>query len=174
MGLQFQIFNGATATTAGPVKMATTNAIKTLMQIKLGATISGRILEWGISFDGTTAATPGVCELVSTGTVAATSLTAYAAADLNKFNAEAKLCGDPTTSLFVVSTSTSGFNTSGGVEGSITTTILYDGQLIAPTNQYVKQFPLGQQPVLNAGDYLRIRTTFGTTINCICYVTLEI
>ncbi len=174
MALQYLIANGAMPTTAAFVKMATSNAIKTLMQVKAQATIIMKVIEWGFSADGSAAATPGVVELISTGTVAATSLTAYATADITRYSPEAILAGDPVTNIFTVSTATSGFNTSGGAEGSITAVRNLDSQLIAPTNQYVKQFPLGREPVITTGDYLRIRCTFGTTVNCIAYVVLEV
>jgi hypothetical protein len=175
MALQYLIANGATQTTAGFVKMATSNAIKTLLQLKFVATVVARIIEWGFSADGSAAATPGLVELIETGTVPATGLTAYATADITRYNADAVLAGDPVTALITVSTSTSGFNTSGGTEGSITATRNLDSpQLIAPTTQFIKQFPLGREPIISPLNYMRIRTTFGTTVNCVAYVIVEI
>ena len=50
--------NGAVGTTAAPVAVTTGTAIKTMLQIKPFNTC--KIVEWGISFDGSAAATPGV------------------------------------------------------------------------------------------------------------------
>ena len=47
-------------------------------------------------------------------------------------------------------------------------------QFIAPTNQYVKQFPLGREPVINIGASGRIRVTAGAAVNAYCYMVLEL
>lgn len=73
----YYAFNGAQPTTAEGTKVTTGTSLKTMMQIQ--ANPSGpplRIIEWGCSFDGSAAATPGTVELIETGTVGAT-VTAY-------------------------------------------------------------------------------------------------
>jgi hypothetical protein len=94
------IQNGAMPTTAGPVSVATGTAIKTMLQVKLAAGITGKVVEWGVSFDGSAAATPIKCELVETGTVFAT-VTASVANDITRLN---PLEQDPTTGLITVGT----------------------------------------------------------------------
>ena len=47
---------------------------------------------------------------------------------------------------------------------------MLDVQLIAPTNQYVKQFPLGQGFYVPQANYLRIRVTAAAAVNAYCYV----
>jgi hypothetical protein len=56
----YLIPNGAMQTTAGFAKVATGATIKTLLQIAPGATTALKIVEWGISLDGSAAATPGI------------------------------------------------------------------------------------------------------------------
>ena len=51
---------------------------------------------------------------------------------------------------------------------------MFDVQLIAPTNQYVKQFPLGLEPVIQISKFGRIRVTAGTTVNAYCYMIVEV
>lgn len=170
MGSLFFIQNGPMQTTAAPSSVATGTAIKSLLQVKASATKPFIVTEWGISFDGSAAATPGKVELIETD-VAAT-VTAYAAADLQKLNAEAIACGDPTTNLLPVGTTSSGYTASS--EGSIAAVRTFDLQLIAPTNQYVKQFPLGREPMVQVSKFLRIRVTFGTTVNAYCWVVIEV
>ena len=166
----FQIFNGPSPTTVAQVPVTTGTAIKTLLQLKLGAAVpKGRIIEWGISFDGSAAATPIKCELLETGTVFAT-VTAYVAADIVKFGDPNDV--DPTTSIFSVGTAASGYT--GSAEGAIGATRVFDAQLIAPTNQYIKQFPLGREPVMNVGTSVRIRVTAGAAVNAYCYMTIEV
>lgn len=164
----YTIYNGAMPTTAAMAPVTTGTAIKTLLQVKLGTGIKGKIVEWGISFDGSAAATPGKVELIETGTVFGT-VTAAAAADIHKVGDPNEI--DPTTSTFVVGTSATGHTCTS--EGSITATRLFDYQLLPPTNPYVKQFPLGREMVVNVSTALRIRVTFGAAINAVCYVTIE-
>ncbi len=59
-------------------------------------------------------------------------------------------------------------------EGSITTVRMFDAQLIAPTNQYVKQFPLGREPVLVIGNACRIRVTAAAAVNAYAYMIIDI
>jgi hypothetical protein len=60
---------------------------------------------------------------------------------------------------------------------------MLDAQLIAPTSQYAKQFPLGREPELGYGNtgngyqtevYLRVRMTFGASVNTYIYVIFEV
>src|ERR1051326_1858906 len=81
----YSAYNGPMVTTAAPVKVTTTTSIKTLMQISTPSTLGIEVIEWGISFDGSAAATPGVCELVDTVAINAT-VTAYVANDITKLS----------------------------------------------------------------------------------------
>jgi len=157
-------------TTAAQAVVTTGTAIKTLLQIKASATKPMQIVEWGISFDGSAAATPIKVELLETD-VAAT-VTASAAADISKLDAEALAGGDPTTNLIPVGTTSTGYTASG--EGSITAVRMFDVQLIAPTNQYVKQFPLGLEPVVQVSKFARIRVTAGAAVNAYCYMVVRV
>ena len=169
MSALYLIANGPMPTTAAQAVVTTGVAIKTLLQVKLGTQNKGRIVEWGISFDGSSAATPIKCELLETGTVFAT-VTASAAADIIKFGDPNDV--DPTTSNFIVSTTATGYTAT--AEGTISATRMFDVQLVAPTNQYVKQFPLGREPTVNVSTSLRVRVTAGAAVNAYCYIILEI
>lgn len=158
----YQAWNGHQGTTAAMAPVTTGVAIKTLMQL---APPSGRniaVVEWGISFDGAPAAIK--CELVDTGTVFAT-VTAYtsAAADITNVTNPGQQA-----SQLTIGTGASGFTAS--AEGTVTVNELYDYQLLS-TNTYVKQWPLGREPMIKAGDALRIRVTAATAVNAICYIT---
>ena len=166
----YAIFNGPMPTTAAQVPVTTGTSIKTLLQVKPGATVVAKIREWGISFDGSAAATPIKVELLQAD-VAAT-VTASAAADITKLDAAALMGGDPTTALIAVGTTSTGYTAT--AEGSITAVRMFDAQLIAPTNQYVKQFPLGAEPVIELSKFARIRVTAGSAVNAYCYMILEI
>lgn len=171
----YKVYNSAMATTAAPVKQPTGTAIRTMLQL---APVGGpiRIIEWGCSFDGFAAALPGQIELVDTGTVFATVSSAFAVADVQTYgdpNAPANTAGTSGVPLGL-GTAKSGFATGAGTEGSTTVTRNFDLQMIPPTGQYVLQFPLGREPEMVAGNCLRVRMTFGTTVNCYCYVIFEV
>ena len=51
---------------------------------------------------------------------------------------------------------------------------MFDSQLIAPTNQYVKQFPLGERPIIQISKFARIRVHFGTDVTAICYMIVGV
>lgn len=164
------IANGPTPTTASQVAVTTGTAIKTLLQVKLGlTTMRGKVIEWGISFDGSAAAQPIICELLTTGTVAAT-VTAHAASGIQNLDpfGTTPTSGNP----FTFSTTTTGYTAS--AEGTITTTRLLDVQQIAPTNQYIKQWPLGREPWFSQSNYLRIRVKAAAAVNAICYCVIEV
>jgi hypothetical protein len=126
------------------------------------------VVEWGISFDGSAAALPVECELVHTGTIAATMSTALVAADVEAYNAVAD--GGVTGGGLTLSTTGTAFATAAVTEGSITVTRHGDSQLVDPMNQYVMQYPLGQGFWVPAAGVLRVRVTAGTTVNCYTYV----
>src|SRR4051812_23543105 len=98
----YAIFNGPSPTTAAQVPVTTGTSIKTLLQVQPSATNSLKIKEWGISFDGSAAATPIKVELLETD-VAAT-VTAHVAAGIVKLDAQALANGNPTTNLIQVGT----------------------------------------------------------------------
>jgi|SRR5579884_1409500 hypothetical protein len=169
---RYLIANGPMQTTGSFAKVTTgSGAVKTMLQVKPGSTNVAKIVEWGISFDGSAAATPIQAELIETD-VAAT-VTASVANDITKYDADALSGGDPTTSLISVGTSATGYTAT--VEGTPTAVRNLDGpQLIAPTNQYVKQFPLGERPVIQSGKFGRIRVNAPAGVNCYCYMIIEI
>lgn len=166
MGL-YLIANGPMPTVAAQAVVTTGTAIKTLLQLKPFNTI--KIVEWGISFDGFAAAAPIKCELLDTGTVFGT-VTASADADVTKLgsveDAVASVAG------LTLGTSATGYTCTS--EGSITAVRMMDVQLIAPTNQYVKQFPLGREPKGIIGNAIRIRVTAGAAVNAYTYIVFEI
>jgi hypothetical protein len=152
------------------VAVTTGAVIKTMLQFKPSATVIAKIIEWGISFDGSAAATPGKVELFESD-VAAT-VTAHVAADITKLDSDALMGGNPTTNLIQVGTAATGYTAS--AEGTTTLARMFDLQYIAPTNQYVKQFPLGREPVMQVGLFARIRVTFGTAVNAYCYMIVQV
>ena len=165
--------NGPMPTTAAQAAVTTGTAIKTLLQVKLNAlaTNTARVVEWGISFDGSAAATPIKCELLTTGTVKAT-ITEFVAADIINLDPNGAAVTDDNPFAFGAAGDESGYT--GTAEGTITATEMMDVQFIAPTNQYVKQFPLGREPQFAPTDFLRIRVTAAAAVNAYCYIICEV
>lgn len=167
----YLVGSGPQQTTAAfAVQAISAATIRTLLQVKPGATQFFKIKSWGISFDNTTANTPAKVELIETD-VAAT-ITAFVAADITKIDAEALSAGDPTTNIFALTTTGSGYG-SGGGEGSITVVRNLDGpQFLAPTGSYYFQFPLGDEPVIQPSKFGRIRVTAPASVNAYAWMKL--
>lgn len=157
----FQAFNGVTPTTAALVPVTTGTAIKTLMQLATPAATNLYIVEWGISFDGSAAATPIRCELFSC--TGAATVTTYSATDMNKVT-------DPLgpASTLTLGTAASGFTAT--AEGTVAAAIMYDVQFVAPTGQYIKQWALGREPQVSVSRFVRVRVTAAAAVNAYCYV----
>ncbi len=173
MGNTYIVYNGNLPAAAAVPPVTTGTAIKTLLQLAPAINSPLLVVEWGISFDGFAAAAPGDVELIETSTVFAT-VTAFAVADVmqhNDPNAPANTSGTSGIPLNL-GTSLSGFTAT--VEGTVVSTRLLDGQQIAPTGQYVKQFPLGREPKIEPGRSLRVRVTFAAAINALCYIVFEV
>ncbi len=173
MGL-YQVFNGPMPTTAAIVPVTTGTSIKTMLQLKLGASTNqiGKVIAWGCSFDGSAAATPGKVELLTTGTVKAT-ITEFVAADImNLSDANAAAVTDDFPFAFTAAGDESGYTAT--AEGTITATRVFDAQQIAGTNQYIREFALGREPEFKFDEYLRIRVHFGAAVNAICWIQVEI
>jgi hypothetical protein len=149
---------------------------RTMMQVVAATGFPMRVIEWGCSFDASAAATPGQVELLDCYTTFATMSTAYGTSDVQPFsdpNAPANTSGTAGFP-FNLGTAFSGFATTTVAENSSTTTRMFDLQLISPTGQYVKQFPLGREPEIPAGHGIRVRMNFGTSVNAYTYVIMEI
>lgn len=153
--------NAAMATTAAPTPISTGTSIKTLLQIATPSTRSIKVVEWGISFNGSTAAEPIKCELVQTD-VAAT-VTAHVAAGVQPYDDP----GAP-ASLMTLGTSATGYDASG--EGTITATRTGDLQFISPTTLFSRQLPLGREFAVPVSKFLRVRVTAAAAVSAYCYV----
>lgn len=175
MAKSFIIYNAAQATTAAPVKQPTGTAIRTMQQLRLAASLEARVIAFGVSFDGFVAALPGQIELFET-TVAATMSTAYAAGDIQPYGnySEAAQTAGASGVPFNLSTTTSGFATAAVTEGTVASYRAAWVGLVAPTSQFDYQFPLGREFELTPQMYLRLRVTFGTSVNMTSYIVIEL
>lgn len=168
MAQRYLIPSGPMQTTASFPTLATGTNIITLLQVKPLAIL--KVIEWGVSFDASAAATPGKIELIETD-VAAT-VTASVDNDITKLG---DCVGDAEvfSTFATLGTSATGYNAS--AEGTITAVRNLAGpQLIAPTNQFLQQFPLGREPVIQKNKFGRIRVKFGAAVNAYAYMIVEV
>lgn len=141
------------------VEVATGTSVKTVLQVTTPATTDIRILGWGVSFDGVAAADPsGVVTLI--GTSGAATVTALTPTDWESDFGQASLC--------VGGTGATGYNAS--VEGTITSSRIYDGQEVHPQTGYSVWFPDRALPKVRISRTLRIRCLFSVDINCIPFI----
>lgn len=157
--------NGPMPTTAAFAAVTTGTAIKTMVQVR--PLVALKIIEWGISFNASALAVPIVVELIETGTVFAT-VTAHVEAGITKSD---DLSGVAAT---IMTLSTTGTGYTATAEGTITAVRNLDGpQFLSVLSQpFVKQFPLGQEPVCQIGNSVRIRVTAGAAVNCYAWIRL--
>lgn len=175
MSMQYIVLNCAAPTTAAPVKQPTGTAIRTMLQLKLAAIPQcARLKQWGFSFDGFAAALPGQVELFGC-TGAATMSTAYLAADIMNYNnSSANYVQTGNIPIDLTGTSTSGFATGAVTEGTVANYRAFDEVLAPPTQPYVYAWPLGCEPEITPATFVRVRVTFGTTVNMTCYLIIEV
>lgn len=152
--------NGPMPTTASLPKVTTGTAIKTMLQVATPSTRPLTVVAWGISFDGSAAGTPIICELIQTD-VAAT-VTAHVASGVQPYN-------DPNAppSLVTLGTAATGYTAT--AEGTITATRYGDLQNVQPTNQYAVWFPEGREFQVPVSKFLRVRVTAAAAVNCHCW-----
>lgn len=161
----FLVQNSTRATTAVPVKQPTGTAIRTMLQIATGAAQALYVVEWGISFDGSAAAAGIQTEFLNC-TGAATMSTALAATDVTLFT---HATDTATVSAIQYGTALSGFATAAVTEGTVANYRTLDLQMIQPTNQYVKQWPLGREPGSGAATFNRVRVTSAASVGAWIY-----
>lgn len=175
MAKQYIIYNSVQPTTAAPIAQPTGTVIRTMLQLRTALSTEARVIAYGISGDASAAATPGTVELFET-TVAATMTTACAAGDImpyNPYSAAANTAGS-TGVPFNLSTTTSGYASAAVTEGTVAGYRGAHCAKIAPTNQFDYQWPLAREFELTPQMYLRVRVTFGTSVNVVIYVLVEI
>lgn len=152
-------------TAAGALtRVATSAALKTLLQVGVPANRPVNILGWGVSFRGVAAADPPGEVYLLDGDVAATvtSLTP----DLWRSPLEA-------ASACVGGAALTGINAS--AEGVITASRLLDAQQVHPQTGYSCWFPQGREPRIASASarFLRIRANFSVNIDAVPWVVWD-
>lgn len=138
----------AQTTVAQPGVAYTTTGSRMMIQLQAPTTIQLRLIEYGISFTGTAANTPHTVELRQAGT-STTPTTAYTTSSVVPLN-------DPNAPSTRLTLAGSGYYSAAVTPTSTTVERIFDSQFVAPTNQYVKQWPLGREPVVTANKFLQL------------------
>jgi len=155
----YRVYNCAMPTTAHQVYVTTGTSIKTMMQID--PTVNIIPFGWGYAFDSNPAAAVYV-ELLTTGAIAATGLTAFVAADIIKYGESGG-----TASAINLGTSASGYSATG--EGAIVATRVID---VGPpmANYYSTRLELDHESSVLASEFLRVRAHTSSAVNMLCWV----
>jgi hypothetical protein len=159
---RYKCYNAAMATTTAQGTVATGTTVKTMLQISTPSTRQLTVFSWGYSID---APQNGFVELIQTD-VAAT-VTAHVAAGVQPIDPNAP------ASLVTLGTANTGYTAS--AEGSITATRQFDvrqpdAAAGATELNYAYQFTQMEAPIIAVSKFLRVRATFGTTVNMICWI----
>lgn len=166
MTTQFIAYNNAFgATTAVMIGTSYATGGKVAVQLQTPSTLQVKIIEWGISFNGSAAATPAVVELVQNGTGSTVS-TAHTTSTVQPIGDNTKTSG-----LTYGATTNTGYGN--GAITSATPDKYFDAQFIAPTSQYVKQWPLGREPVCAASKFCQLRLNTSATVTAVAYIIFE-
>jgi hypothetical protein len=161
---RYKVFNGPAPTTAAQASAATGTAIKTMLQLATPSSRQIQLISWGYSID---ALQSGVVELLQTD-VAAT-VTAHVASGVQSLDPNAP------ASLLTLGTSATGYTAS--AEGTVTATRTFDVQQVAsasPDNlAYSYQWMPDERPIVAVSKFLRVRATFGTSVNLRCWIVWD-
>lgn len=162
---QYIAYNCAIDATTG-VMAGTSYATgaKVAIQLAPPSSISLRIIEWGVSFNGSAAGTPGVCTLAQA-SAASTGLTTHSTATIMPVGDSAK------GSSLTMGAAASGFGAVAIVTN--TTERQFAGCFIGQTSQYEKQFPLGRDYVVSPSKFLQLRINTAATLTAIAYIVFE-
>lgn len=143
----------------------TTSGSRMMIQLDIPSSIQLKLVEWGVSFNGSAAGTPNTVEIsqAATGTTVGTAYTTTTVQPVNDPNA-------PSSRLTMAS---SGFYGASTTRTSTTVDRVFDAQLVAPTNQYVRMWPLGREPVVAASKKLQVCMNMQAAVTAIAYVVWE-
>lgn len=162
---RYKMFNSFMPTTSAVAKVSTGTAIKTMLQISTPSTRQLQIISWGFSLD---APPNGTIELIQTD-VAAT-VTAGIVSTVPSLDPNAP------ASLMPLGTAATGFTAS--AEGTTAASRLFDGQVFGNTAayndlNYSYQFMPDERPIVAVSKFLRVRVTFGTSVNMLTWVVWD-
>lgn len=165
MAKVYQVVNGAAPGAAAAVSVTTSTVIKTMIQMSTSANREARVVEWWWEGNAAAAATPAAVELLRHGTGPCTTVTAYVAADIFKYEPNSP------ASQMTLGTSNSGYSATAEVTPATTPVAIT--HFVPVTSGIYQQFPLGREPEMAVSTFLRIRNTVTPAVNVYCGLAYE-
>lgn len=154
--------NYAMPTTAAPTAITTGTSAKTMLQFVPPSTRPFKVVKWSVSL-ASAPTQPVYCELIETGSVAAT-VTAHVAAGVMPYD---RTNGTP-VSTAQLGTALTGYTSSS--EGTTTAVRIGDIQVIpAGVSQLTWEWSLGREWELAPGKIGRIRLTTSAAVSALTY-----
>lgn len=152
------------ATTGVSAGTAYSTGAKCAIQLAPPSGTELRLVEWGVSFNGSASGTPAICTLVQASAASTMS---------TSLNGLVKAIGDRNkTTTLSMGTTTSGYG-----NGAITTNTTekqFAAAFVAPTSQYEKQFPLGRDYIVDASKFCQLRINTQTSgLSAFAYIVFE-
>ncbi|MEV6258096.1 hypothetical protein AB0L97_33060 [Nocardia sp. NPDC051911] len=172
----FRAYNGAAGALSGSAMFgtqATANTLgtpRTMLQIAPASTApSLRVVGWGYALPTAPAANIQF-ELLDTGTVFASSLTAHVSAGIHRMNGPV---AEPST-VQLGTALTAYYSTGTPTEGTLSTTRLLDTRYENGLSFYWR-FELGREPEIPAGNCLRLRAapSSSSQVSLVCWIDWE-
>lgn len=169
---RYKAWNSPMVTTAPMVPVTTGTSTKTMLQLATPSTRQITIISWGWEIDALPTTTlTGKIDLIEADTGA--TITQHIASGLQPL-----LPGVPASQLLIATTGQTGFTSSSETAPTVTRTldqdeingITYLGMTPA-TDEY--QFMPDERPVVAVSKFLRIRATFGSAVNMLCWIVWE-
>lgn len=161
--MRYLIPNHAKNTTAAPAAVTTGTAIKTMLQVK--PLVPLYVIEWGYFLDQT----PSDIKIELIEVDVAATVTALVDADITKLDTVGD--GVASTVNMTLGTTSTGFTSSG--EGSVTVVRNLDAPQVSSLKAFKMPFALGERPVIQVGQFARIRVTAAAAVNMLCYIKVS-
>jgi hypothetical protein len=159
----YTAYNCALATTTGTIAGTSyATGAKCAIQLSTSTTCVIRIVEYGVSFNGSAAATPAVVELSLAGAASTMSTTHSTSTILPNM-----LGGQ--SSRLTMGTGNTGFGN--GAITTNTTSQTFDAQFVAPTNQYIKTWTLDTYPEVTVSKFLQLRINTSATVTAFAWIS---
>ena len=169
---RYKAWNSPMVTTAPMSPVGTGTTTKTMLQLATPSTRQITIISWGYEIDTLPTTTLlGKIDLIEADTGA--TIVQHVASGLQPL-----LPGVPASQLLIATTGQTGY-TSGSETAPTVTRTLDQDMILGATNlgaseaMYDYQFMLDERPVIAISKFLRVRATFGSNTNMLCWVVWE-
>lgn len=169
---RYKAWNSPMVTTAPMVPVTTGTTTKTMLQLATPSTRQITVVSWGWQIDQLPTTTlTGKIDLIEADTGA--TITQHVAAGLQPL-----LPGVPASQLLIATTGQTGYTSSSETAPTVTRTFDQDQvdgatYLGAGPIMYEYQFLPNEQEVVAVSKFLRVRATFGSAVNMLCWIVWE-